>query len=96
MFPFVPIILGAVLGGGAVFAISVIIDKLIMRKVIRKTVKDESLSIPNAFKYKIKEAKKNAVKVGIFDPSGNELKEINIGSTQGVDEKVKIGQYEYC
>ena len=97
MFQFTPLILCA-LGGvtAGVFLLCIVIDKVITKERIREAVKNESLSMPNAFKYKIKEAKKNAVNVGIFDCNGQELKEIKIESSKGLSPTIKINTWEYC
>ncbi|MBR6962554.1 MAG: hypothetical protein IKH86_02885 [Prevotella sp.] len=96
MFPFFPLILCALGGAAAGFAICVVLDKMITKKRIQEIVKDESLSVPESFKYKIKEAKKNTVKVGIFDKRENELKEIEIQSEKGVSSKLSVNKWELC
>ncbi len=96
LFPIIPIILCGLGGVATGFAICIILDKMITKSRIKEAVKSESLSVPDSFKYKIKEAKKNAVKVGIFDTRGRELKVIDIQSQKGVSKTVKVNTWELC
>jgi hypothetical protein len=45
-----------------------------------------------AFKAMIKEKKANAVKVGVFDEEDEELGEMIVESTEGVDPNLRVGQ----
>ena len=96
MFPFLPIILCALGGVATGVAICIVLDNMITKSRIRKVIESESLSVPGSFKYKIKEAKKHAVKVGIFDKRGHELKEIEVQSQKGVSKNVKVNTWELC
>lgn len=88
MFQYIPIILTAFAGIALLTKICVVLNKKITISRIRSIVKDELLSLQNPFKYKIKEAKKNAVKVGIFTRKNEELKEIEIKSKEGVSKNI--------
>lgn len=96
MFQFIPLILCGLGGIAAGFAICVVLDKMITNRRIKEIVENESLSVPKSFKYKIIEAKKNAVKVGVFDKREHELKEIEIKSKKGVSSKVSVNKWELC
>ncbi len=76
----------------ALFVATVSIYSLINEKSIGDVVKQR---MPNAFKLKIKEAKKNAVNVGIFDRQNSHLEDLKIESEQGVSDSVHKGQVIY-
>ncbi len=76
----------------ALFVATVSIYSLINEKSIGDVVKRR---MPNAFKLKIKEAKKNAVNVGIFDRQNSHLEDLKIESEQGVSDSVHKGQVIY-
>jgi hypothetical protein len=76
-------------------AISIVVDTIINKKKVRNAVKDESLHLPKAFKYKILEAKRHAVKVGIFDKCSQQLSTLNIESDEGVADDIQINKWQY-
>ena len=87
MFPFwlVPSIIG-------LFVVAVTIYVKITSDTIKDTVKKEN---PDAFKIRIKEAKKTAVNVGIFDNQNKHLEDMKIESSEGVSSSLKKGQVIY-
>ena len=87
MFPFwlVPSIIG-------LFVVAVTIYVKITSDTIKDTVKKEN---PDAFKIRIKEAKKTAVNVGIFDNQNKHLEDMKIESKKGVSSSLKKGQVIY-
>ena len=87
MFPFwlVPSIIG-------LFVVAVTIYVKITSDTIKDTVKKEN---PDAFKIRIKEAKKTAVNVGIFDNQNKHLEDMKIESKEGVSSSLKKGQVIY-
>lgn len=87
MFPFwlVPSLIG-------LFAVAVTIYVKITSDTIKDTVREK---VPEAFKIKIKEAKGNAVNVGIFDGQNKHLEDMKIESSEGVSSSVKKGQVIY-
>lgn len=87
MFPFwlVPSIIG-------LFVVAVTIYVKITSDTIKDTVKEK---FPNAFKVKVKEAKKNAVNVGIFSNQNKHLEDMKIESKEGVSSSLKKGQVIY-
>ncbi len=62
---------------------------------IVKAVLDFSRKNDDAFKFKLLEAKKNAVYVGIFDEQNLPLTEIQIESTNGVANNLKTNKWYY-
>ena len=60
------------------------IAKQIAEEVARKS--------KEAFYAKIKEKKRDAVKVGIYDVNENEIAEMPIESDEGVDSSLRVGQ----
>ena len=51
---------------------------------------------PDAFKLLIKEKKKNAVNVGIFDKDNEHLDDVEITSSKGVSKSLRKGQVIMC
>lgn len=99
MFWFAPFIfeaLTAVVAGGIAGAvIGIIIDELITPETIRDTVNGEKLELPDAFKYKLHEAKSRSVSVGIYNKKSELLTTINLESEKGVSKKIQVNKWEY-
>ena len=60
-----------------------------------KLVEEVEEQYPDAFKLLIKEKKKNAVNVGIFDEDDEHLDDVEITSTKGVSKSLRKGQIIY-
>ena len=60
-----------------------------------KLVEEVEKQYPDAFKLLIKEKKKNAVNVGIFDEDDEHLDDVEITSTKGVSKSLRKGQIIY-
>ena len=60
-----------------------------------KLVEEVEEQYPDAFKLLIKEKKKNAVNVGIFDEDDEHLDDVEITSTKGVSKNLRKGQVIY-
>ena len=60
-----------------------------------KLVEEAEEQYPDAFKLLIKEKKKNAVNVGIFDEDNEHLDDVEITSTKGVSKSLRKGQVIY-
>ena len=61
-----------------------------------KLVEEVEEQYPDAFKLLIKEKKKNAVNVGIFDEDNEHLDDVEITSTKGVSKSLRKGQIIYA
>lgn len=57
-----------------------------------KLVEEVEKQYPDAFKLLIKEKKKNAVNVGIFDEDDEHLDDVEITSTKGVSKSLRKGK----
>ena len=57
-----------------------------------KLVEEVEKQYPDAFKLLIKEKKKNAVNVGIFDEDNEHLDDVEITSTKGVSKSLRKGK----
>lgn len=57
-----------------------------------KLVEEVEKEYPDAFKLRIKEKKKNAVNVGIFDEDDEHLDDVEITSTKGVSKSLRKGK----
>ena len=57
-----------------------------------KLVEEVEVQYPDAFKLLIKEKKKNAVNVGIFDEDDEHLDDVEITSTKGVSKSLRKGK----
>lgn len=57
-----------------------------------KLVEEVEEQYPDAFKLLIKEKKKNAVNVGIFDEDNEHLDDVEITSTKGVSKSLRKGK----
>ena len=60
-----------------------------------KLVEEVEEQYPDAFKLLIKEKKKNAVNVGIFDEDNEHLDDVEITSNKGVSKSLRKGQIIY-
>lgn len=60
-----------------------------------KLVEEVEEQYPDAFKLLIKEKKKNAVNVGIFDEDNEHLDDVEITSSKGVSKSLHKGQTIY-
>ena len=60
-----------------------------------KLVEEVEEQYPEAFKLLIKEKKKNAVNVGIFDEDNEHLDDMEITSSKGVSKSLHKGQTIY-
>ena len=82
--------LGLLIGA---IGVSVLVSTVVMSIDSRKNdVKNE---YPDAFKMLIKEKKKDAVKVGIFDKTNSHIEDIEITSNKGVSNNLHQGQTIY-
>ena len=82
------------LAGGIVGAtmISLAVDYFICEDTLADNIEEE---YPDAFKLLIKEKKKNAVNVGIFDEDNEHLDDMEITSSKGVSKSLHKGQTIY-
>lgn len=60
-----------------------------------KLVEEVEEQYPDAFKLLLKEKKKNAVNVGIFDEDNEHLDDVEITSSKGVSKSLHKGQTIY-
>lgn len=60
-----------------------------------KLVEEVEEQYPDAFKLLIKEKKKNAVNVGVFDEDNEHLDDVEITSSKGVSKSLRKGQVIY-
>ena len=82
--------LGLLIGA---IGVTVLVSSVVISKdTLRDDVKDK---YPNAFKMLIKEKKKDAVKVGIFDKTNSHIEDIEMTSTKGVSNNLRQGQTIY-
>jgi hypothetical protein len=89
MFWFIPIILAGAVGGIAGGLATILICGIIDLFSVDETVRERAQHLSDAFKYRIKEAKKNAVDVGIFDRETNELETITLTSESCISDEVR-------
>ena len=68
------------------------VDYFISEETLVEKVEEE---YPDAFKLLIKEKKKNAVNVGIFDEDNEHLDDMEITSSKGVSKSLHKGQTIY-
>lgn len=80
------LLIGAIGVSVLVSTVAISIDSL------KNDVKDK---YSDAFKMLIKEKKKNAVRVGIFDNTNRHLDDMEITSSKGVSNNLKQGQTIY-
>ena len=81
--------LGLLAGGLLGATIFLTVDYSISKETLVENVEDE---YPDAFKLLIKEKKKNAVNVGIFDEDDEHLDDVEITSTKGVSKSLRKGK----
>ena len=84
--------LGLLAGGLLGATIFMAVDYFISEETLVEKVEEE---YPDAFKLLIKEKKKNAVNVGIFDEDNEHLDDVEITSTKGVSKSLRKGQVIY-
>ena len=81
-----------VLLSGAI-GVSVLVSTVVISiDSLKNDVKNE---YPDAFKMLIKEKKKDAVKVGIFDKTNSHIEDVEITSNKGVSNNLHQGQTIY-
>ena len=84
--------LGLLAGGLLGATIFMAVDYFISEETLVENVEEE---YPDAFKLLIKEKKKNAVNVGIFDEDNEHLDDVEITSSKGVSKSLRKGQVIY-
>ncbi len=84
--------LGLLAGGLLGATIFLAVDFFISEETLVENVEEE---YPDAFKLLIKEKKKNAVNVGIFDEDNEHLDDMEITSSKGVSKSLHKGQTIY-
>lgn len=84
--------LGLLAGGLLGATIFMAVDYFISEETLVENVEEE---YPDAFKLRIKEKKKNAVNVGIFDEDDEHLDDMEITSSKGVSKSLHKGQTIY-
>ena len=84
--------LGLLAGGLLGATIFMAVDFFLSKDKLVEKVEEE---YPDAFKLLIKEKKKNAVKVGIFDEDNEHLDDVEITSSKGVSKNIRKGQTIY-
>lgn len=86
-------ILGLLAGGIAgVALLSIAVDFFLDKDTLKETVRKEC---PDAFKMLIKEKKKKAVNVSIFDEDNEHLDDMEITASKGVSRNLRKGQTIY-
>lgn len=83
--------LGAAVGYAAGAAASYVVDYYISKQKLREEVGSE-FKTNNPFLMKVREAKSNAVKVGIFSNNGTEIAERTYQSSKGISSDIQVGQ----
>ena len=79
--------LGLLIGA---IGVSVLVSTVVISiDSLKNDVKNE---YPDAFKMLIKEKKKDAVKVGIFDKTNSHIEDVEITSNKGVSNNLHQGQ----
>lgn len=82
------VILGAAAIGLTVYAGVKIYEKITAKQIAEEVARKSK----EAFYAKIKEKKRDAVKVGIYDVNEKETGEMEIKSDEGVDSSLRVGQ----
>lgn len=72
-----------------------VVDVLLTFKIVRMIVGQAAKEQPDAFKFKIRQAKKNTVSVGIFSETSQPLQTIEICSSQGISQDIKYNTWVY-
>lgn len=82
-------VLNAAIGYGVGYCVGAFVDEFFLTDAIEE-------AYPDAFKILIKEKKKNAVNVGIFDIDDMTIEpSVEIESEQGVSDALYVGQVIY-
>ena len=81
--------LGLLAGGLLGATIFLAVDFFLSEDKLVEVVEEQ---YPDAFKLLIKEKKKNAVNVGIFDEDDEHLDDVEITSTKGVSKSLRKGK----
>jgi hypothetical protein len=82
-------VLNAAIGYGVGYCVGAFVDEFFLTDAIEE-------AYPDAFKILIKEKKKNAVNVGIFDIDDMTIEpSVEIESEQGVSDELYVGQVIY-
>ena len=82
------LLLGAAAVGLTVYAGVKIYEKITAKQIAEEVARKSK----EAFYAKIREKKRDAVKVGIYDVNENEIAEMPIESDEGVDSSLRVGQ----
>ena len=82
--------LGLLIGA---IGVSVLVSTVVIS--IDPLINDVKKEYPDAFKMLIKEKKKDAVKVGIFDKTNSHIEDVEITSNKGVSNNLHQGQTIY-
>lgn len=85
-------ITGALIGGASGAVLGAIVDWFVDDDSLSECITEE---YEDAFKLLIKEKKKTAVKVGIFDEEEDLLDDVEIQSEQGVSNSLYVGKVIY-
>lgn len=85
-------LLGGLIGGAGGAVLGAIVDWFIDDDTLTESIEEE---YEDAFKLLIKEKKKNAVKVGIFDEENDLLDDVEIQSNSGVSDSLYKGRVIY-
>lgn len=83
---------GALIGGAGGVVIGAVVDWFIDDDSLSECITEE---YEDAFKLLIKEKKKTAIKVGIFDEEEDLLDDVEIQSEQGVSDSLYVGKVIY-
>lgn len=89
MWWLIPGLLGGGLLGAAIF---LTVDYFLSSDTLSDAVREKE---PDAFKVLIKEKKKNAVNVGIFDKDNEHINDMEITTSKGVSKSLHKGQTIY-
>lgn len=85
-------LIGGLYGAAAGAVLGAVVDWFIDEDTLSQAVVEE---YDDAFKLLIKEKKKKAVKVGIFDDDNELLDDVEIQSNEGVSDSLYKGQIIY-
>lgn len=73
----------------------VLITNYLIHKLVQTITALFGTRNTDTFKYKITQAKKNAVNVGIYSTNSEQITTLKIESTQGIANDVKYNQWQY-
>lgn len=85
-------LLGGAIGGATGAVLGAVVDWLIDDDSLSESIHEE---YDDAFKLLIKQKKKDAVKVGIFDYDEDLIDDVEIQSQQGVSDSLYVGKVIY-